>query len=155
MAIMKFLRRIIPVALLLGLSACGGSGGGLGNIFGGNPSGSECQTGTAQELAAPQAFTTASNVNQVTIVANGNVNALYQNYQNWYIYLTDSFGDRIQGAQLNLVADPGGPHPYPSDFYYSSQLPQTLPSGVTWNVFLTEFNNSNGCAAVPMAGFST
>ncbi len=150
---MKFLRLTIPVMLVVTLSACGGSGG-LGNVFGGNPLGSQCNTGTSEQVVSPTPGQTSSNVNQITIVANGNGNTLGQNYQQWYIYVSDNFGNRVQGGQLNLVSDTGAPHPYSSDYYYSSQLPQTLPPGATWNVYLTEYNG-NGCSDVPLQSFST
>jgi len=150
---MKFLRLTIPVMLAVTLSACGGSGG-LGNVFGGNPRGNQCNTGTSEQVVSPTPGQTSSNVNQITIVASSNNNTLYSNYQNWYIYVTDNFGNRVQGGQLNLVPDPGAPQPYSSDFYYSSQLPQTLPPGATWNVHLTEYNG-NGCTDVPLQSFST
>jgi hypothetical protein len=150
---MKFVRLAVPLAMAVTLSACGGSGGGLGNVFGGNPLGSECATGTSEELVSPAPFQTSSNVNQITIVANGNNNQLYQNYQNWYIFVTDGFGNQIQGSQLSLVSDTGAPHPFSSDFYYQSQFPQTLPAGQTWNVHLTEYNA--GCSDVPLQSFST
>jgi hypothetical protein len=151
---MKLARLILPAIALAALTACGGGGGVLGNnpVF--NGAGGECQTGTSEELASPTPGAYAQNVNSITIVANSNNNALYQGYQNWYIYLTNSYtGQTVTGGQLNLVPFPGGPQPYPSDFYYSSQLQQTLPSGGTWNVYLTQFSGS--CQAVPLQSFTT
>lgn len=153
---MKALRFIVPLALAAGLTACSGSGGlgGLSPIFGGGPQGISCQPGTSVQLANPQPFqTNASNVNQLTIVADGNNNTLYQTYQNWYVYLIDNFGQQISGGQLNLTSYPNGPHPYSSDFYYSSSLPQTLQSGMTYTAYLARRDQS--CNAQPLQNFST
>lgn len=147
---MNTLQLFIASLLVVGLSACGGGSGG--NLFGPPPQTTECNTGTAVELANPLPGQSASNVNQITIVANGNTNTLYNNYQNWYIYVSNGYS-QYQGGQLNLVANPSGPHPYPSDFYYSSQFSQTLPAGNTWTVYLTQYNG--GCNAVPLQNFST
>lgn len=152
---MKVLRFIAPALALAALSACGGGGSG---IFNGNPifngSSGECSTGTSVELASPQPGSYAPGTTSITIVANGNNNNLYDTYQNWYVYLTDSYsGQTISGGQLGLTSFPNGPHPYSSDFYYSSQLQQSIPSGGNWNVYLTEFNGS--CQAVPLQGFTS
>ncbi len=146
---MNTLRLFTVSMLVLGLSACGGGSGG--GIFNPTPQ-TECNTGTAVELASPLPGQSTSNVNQIIVVANGNSNVLYNNHQNWYVYVSDGFS-QIQGGQLNLVPYNTGPHPYTSDFYYSSQLSQTLPAGNTWNVYLTQYNG--GCNPVPLQGFST
>ncbi len=149
---MKVLRLILPAAVAATLCACGGSGiGSPGSLLGGQTP--ECATGTQVELVSPLPGQPTSNVSQLTIVANGNSNTLYSNHQNWYLYVTNAYGSQIQGAQLNLVSDPNGPHPYGSDFYYSSQLTQTLPSGSSWNAYLSE--NGAACSPVPLQGFST
>ncbi|MFN2448727.1 MAG: hypothetical protein ABR508_02900 [Candidatus Baltobacteraceae bacterium] len=151
---MKLLRLLAPAAALAVLSACGGGGGSL---FGGGSNGSNglaCDTGTSEQLASPQPGTYAPGTSTITIVANGSNNQLYNSYQNWYVYLTNvNTGQTVTGGQLNLTSDRGGPQPYGSDFYYSSALQQQLPSGGTWNVFLTEF--SGNCNAVPLLGFTT
>lgn len=153
---MKALRLIIPAALVTALTACSGSGGlgGLSPIFGGAPGMSSCQPGTSVQLANPQPFqTNASNVNQITIVADGDSNTLHQSSQNWYVYLVDNSGRQITGGPLNPVSDTNGPHPYTSDFYYGSQLPQTLPSGMTYTAYLGR--NDQSCTAQPLQSFST
>ncbi len=153
---MKVLRLLAPAMALAALSACGGGGGGLlGGIGGGNGGyGYTCNTGTSEQLASPLPGSYAPGTNAITIVANGNNNNLYNSYQNWYVYLTNTYsGQTINGGQLNLVSDPNGPHPYNSDFYYSSQLQQSVPSGGSWNVYLTQYNGS--CNAVPLQGFTS
>jgi hypothetical protein len=147
---MKFLRISAFAAVVATLPACGG--GGLGNVFSNNPV-TQCQTGTAQQLADPAPFSTTSNVNQITIVASDSNNALNQSPSNWSIYVVDSFGNQIPGGQLSPVPFRSGPHPYTNDFYYASQLQETLPQGQTWKVYLTEMNAA--CSAVPLQSFST
>ena len=151
---MKVLRILAPALLLAGLCACGGGGGGL--FGGGNPIGlgSECNAGTAVELANPQPNTYAPGANQITLVANGNNNNLYSTYQNWYVYVvSNNTGQTIQGGQLSLVSDPSGPHPYQSDYYYGSSLQQSLPSGSSWTVNLAQYSGS--CNAIPLQTFTT
>lgn len=150
---MNSLRPFTVAAVVLCLSACGGSGGG--NLFGGVPTTTYCQTGTAEQVASPTPNQITSNVNQIIIVASGNTDAIYSNPQSWSVFVTATNGGySIQGGALNLVPDPTGPHPYTSDFYYASNLQQTLPSGLTWNVYLTQ-NNGIGCNAIPLQSFST
>ncbi len=153
---MSTLRLLLPAALaLVGLSACGGSGS-VGNVFGGNPQGFQCQTGTSQQVVSPTPGQLATNVNQITIVTNGNSNSLYTNTSNWHLYVTGNYaGGSIQGGTLSLVSDTGAPHPYSSDFYYTSTLSQTLPPGVTWQVYLSPYNNTSGCQDIPLQSFST
>lgn len=155
---MKALRLILALAIGSGLAACSGSGGGLGGlspIFGGSGPGLlQCQPGTSVQLAYPQPFqTNASNVNQIIVVANGNGNELYQAPQNWYVYLVDNYGNQLTGANLNPIDYHTGPHPYGSDYYYASQLPQTLPSGMTFTAYLAREDQS--CNPLPLQNFST
>lgn len=153
---MKILRLIVPLALAGGLTACSGSGGlgALSPIFGGNAPGQQCNPGTSVQLANPQPFqTNASNVSRITIVADGNNNTLYSTSSNWYVYLIDNNGNQITGANLNPASYQNEPKPYSSDFYYSSQLPETLPGGMTYTAYLGRLDQS--CSAVPLQNFST
>jgi hypothetical protein len=149
------IRLSIAAALALGLSACGGGGNGIGGILGGlNPSGPSCNAGTQVQLANPQPGQAgvSTTIGQITIVANGNNNTLYNTYNQWYLTLTgNGFGNVIQGSNLNLVSYPSGPHPYPSDFYFSSNIGQ-LPSGTTWQVNLVQQGTGSVC---PLNSFST
>ena len=152
----SFYRLALASTLVLALAACSGSGGGgLGNILGPINSGSlECNTGTQVELANPPPGATVSgNIGQVVIVANGSNNNLYDTYNQWNLTLTDQYGDVVQGGALSLVSDPGGPHPYPSDYYYVSHVGQ-LPAGETCNVSLSQKNGAY-CSAVPLQSFKT
>lgn len=153
---MKVFRNLACVLGLVSLCACGGGGGG---IFGNNPifngsGGNQCVTGTNEQLARPTAGSYAPNTSSIEIVANGSSNNLYSTYQSWFLYVqSNNTGQQIQGNSLNLVSDSSGPHPYGSDFYYSSALPGTLPSGQSWTVWLAEYTNS--CNAIPLQTFST
>jgi hypothetical protein len=152
---MSFLRLVLPATLALSLAACSGSGalGGLGPVFGNVP---QCDTGTQVQLANPTPFQNGvnSNIGQITIVANGNSNNLYNTYGQWNIVLTPtSGGNPVQGGSLSLVDGHTLTHPYASDFYYGSSVPN-LTAGVTWNVSLQQ-NNGVSCTAVPLESFST
>ncbi len=129
-----------------GLLGNGGTGGGIGGIFGSSAS---CNPGTDVQLANPIPFQSGVNPNigQIIIVANGNNNALAQNYQSLNITLIDSFGNQIPGGALQLTSDTGGPHPYNSDFYYQSGF-GTLQSGMTYTAEITVANAGtfNSCA---------
>ena len=151
---MSFIRLVLASLLVIGLTACSGSGG-IGNILG--PIGNtqiQCDPGTQVQLANPQPGQNgvSTNVGQITIVANGQNNTLYNTYGQWFLTLTDQFGNTIQGGNLSLVSDPTGPHPYGSDFYYGSNVGQ-LPAGATWTVRLNEQNAA--CTPVPLQTFST
>jgi hypothetical protein len=158
---MRILSRLLPLALVAAvLTACGSSGSSnsapVPGVFpGGNPA-NACSPGTAVQLASPLPFQTgvSPNLSAVTIVASGNSNALYAAYSAWEVQLADQFGDLVPGAPLQLVSDSNGPHPFGSDFYYSSSLQgQFLTPGSTWEVFL--FNNNDGCSLDLRQSFQT
>jgi len=152
---MSFVRLFIASAVAAALAGC--SGGNLGSVFGPNPGGGslECQTGTQVELANPYPNQSGvpTNIGQITMVANGNGNTLYQTYNQWYVTLVDQYGDTVTGGNLTLVDGRTLPHPYNSDFYYGSGIGQLRP-GVTWNAYLNE-QNGGYCQAVPLNSFST
>lgn len=144
--------RLLWLPVLVGIAAlagCGSSSNGGTPFFS-----SVCDTGTQVQLAnpVPNQFGVSTTIGQVTIVANGNNNTLYNTYTQWHALLSDNFGNPISGGQLNLVAYPSGPHPYPSDFYYSSTIPQ-LTSGSTWSVYLSRTDGS--CQPVFVGTFAT
>jgi hypothetical protein len=93
-----------------------------------------------------------ANVGQVTVVAYGGNNQLYNTYRQWQTTLVDNTSQPTPGGQLRLVPDPTGPHPYPSDFYYASTLPQ-LVTGRTYTVYLAMTNGS--CSPISLSSFST
>lgn len=91
-------------------------------------------------------------IGQITVVAFGNNNALYSTYNQWIVNLVDSSGVPWTGAPLRLVSDPSGPHPYPSDFYYSSNIPMLNP-GQVYRVYLSQPNAA--CTGILLGQFST
>ncbi len=148
----RYARILVSVSLLataMFLSACSTFGSGLGGIFQ-----LPCNTGTQQQLASPFSGQTgvSPSIGQVTIVANGNSNQLYSNYNQWTVTLVDNLGAVYNGGHLALVPDPSGPHPYPSDFYYASSLPQ-LTVGRTYTASLGIPGGS--CQSISMGSFST
>ena len=152
-------RLALALACLVSLAACSGGNGGSYNPPGGNGNGygngygNQCAIGTNVTLANPtqNAYGVSTAIGSITIVASGNSNNLYQTYPSWSIVLQGTY-DTINGSQLALVADPSGPHPYPTDFYYSSSVP-ALPSGESFSVLLV--NNSGFCNAQQIGQFST
>ncbi|TAM75640.1 hypothetical protein EPN44_07670 [bacterium] len=130
------------------LAGCGSSGGGTPFFS------SVCDTGTQVQLAnpVPNQSGVSTTIGQVTIVANSSSNTLYSTYMQWHALLVGSAGNPLSGGQLNLVAYPSGPHPYPSDFYYSSSMP-ALNSGSTWSVYLSRTDGS--CQPAFVGTFST
>jgi len=150
----RSLRFFTLSAMALALASCSGAGGllgsgGIGSIGGGIlGSSTSCNPGTDVQLANPVPFQSGVNPNigQIVIVANGNNNALGQNYQSLNITLIDDFGNRIPGGELQPASYPNGPHPYNSDYYYSSGIGPLQP-GMTYTAELTIVNVSafNSC----------
>ncbi|MGZ3497500.1 MAG: hypothetical protein ACXWNK_13745 [Vulcanimicrobiaceae bacterium] len=150
---MSHVRLVALTSMMLALSACGG--GGAGNILGNTIV--ECNPGTQVQLAnpSPGQSNVDPNIGSVTVVANGNNNTLYTTYQGWNLLLVDTFTHQtVNGGQLNLVADPNGPHPYGSDFYYQASIPQ-LQSGQNWSVELVQSQSFASCSPYPLNSFST
>ena len=142
-------------ALLLLATACNGNSG----TFGGIPLGGliQCNPGAQVQLARPQNQTTASNVGSVEIVVNGNSNALAVSPSSWSLQVqSNGGGQSITSNGLTAVADPTGYHPFQSDFFYSGNLNQTLPTGYTWTVSLVQGQTAyQSCSPLPLGSFST
>jgi hypothetical protein len=150
-----YVRVAALAAMTFALSACGGGGSSsppVNNPFG--PSFAQCDPGTQVQLANPLPGQggVSPTAGSITLVANGNNNTLYNTYQQWFVVLTDSFGNSYNGGPLQLVSFPNGPHPYNSDFYYSSSI-QNLPSGRSWSAGLV-YGNGN-CSPAFLGNFST
>ncbi|HEV2878470.1 MAG TPA: hypothetical protein VGW96_02715 [Candidatus Eremiobacteraceae bacterium] len=132
----------LVVASMLALLRCNGSGGPL------------CNTGTSVQLASPTqgqgGVSTA--IGRIVIVADGSANNLYNTYSQWTITLNDNAGQPWTGGSLGLVPDPGGPHPYPSDFFYASSF-SSLSPGRTYTASLSQPNGA--CQSVSLGSFST
>lgn len=114
-----------------------------------------CNTGTFEQLASPTAGQTgvSTTIGQVIIVADGSANTLYNTHSQWNILITNSAtGSIFTGGALNLVSDPSGPHPYPSDFYYASSI-QQLTAGQTYTASLSLASGS--CQSIGLGSFST
>ncbi len=150
--------KLRSVAVFVGagvaLASCNGGSGG-----GNNPSvvGTSCSPGTQLALASPLPNQTgvSPGTSQITIVGNGNSNYLYQTYSTWQVVLliNNNANQGIPGGNLSLVTDNNGPHPFPSDYYYSSSI-SGLQSGLTYAVYLNQENTSCPLAG-PIGAFST
>lgn len=140
-------RWVVFVVVAAALTACSANGIGLG----GNQI---CSTGTQTQLTNPTSGQTgvSTTIGQIIFVANGNNNQLYSTYSQWQLTLVDNFSLVTNGGRLVLVPDPSAPHPYPSDFYYSSSIPQLSP-GHTYSVSLGIAGGS--CTSIPLGSFST
>ena len=145
---MKYLTSVASLVALLGLAGCSGSASTPGHFQ------YPCNTGTSQQLANPTPNQAGVSTSQgrITIVAFGNNNNLYTTYNQWIITLTDNTGTPWTGGPLSLVSDPSGPHPYPSDFYYASNIPM-LNAGRTYQAFLSQ--PSGTCTPLQLQSFST
>ncbi|MDH2909213.1 MAG: hypothetical protein PXZ07_03765 [Candidatus Eremiobacteraeota bacterium] len=142
-------------ALLFFATACSGSSGNSSGIpYGGLI---QCNPGAQVQLARPQNQTTASNVGSVEIVVNGNSNALAVSPNSWSLQVqSNGGGQSMMSNGLTAVADPTGYHPFQSDFFYSGNLNQTLPTGYTWTVSLVQGQTSyQSCSPLPLGSFST
>ncbi len=89
---------------------------------------------------------------QVTIVAMGGSNVLNSSPSQWLITLNDNTGMVWTGTPLKPVSDPSGPHPYPSDFYYASNLPM-LNASRTYRAVLSQPTGT--CTPISLGSFST
>lgn len=149
----RVFQRLAPLSLFVAvcttLAAC--SGGGLG--FGGGGQ-QFCNTGTIQQLANPVNGQTgvSTTLGQIIIVASSNNNQLFNTYSQWNLTLVDNLNQIWNGGSLALVADPSGPHPYQSDFYYGSSIPQLAP-GRTYTASLGL--NGGSCKSIILGSFST
>ncbi len=137
---------VLPRPAVLAASAKAPPGGGQHQFL--------CNTGTQQTLANPKSGSTGVSTTrgQLTIVASGNNNKLFSTYNQWIVTLNDNTGMVWTGGALKLVPDPTGPHPYPSDFYYGSNIPM-LDAGRTYQAFLSE--PSGTCTPQSLGSFST
>ncbi|MFN2460588.1 MAG: hypothetical protein ABR591_07875 [Candidatus Velthaea sp.] len=143
--------RFVAVAATLALAACGG--GSSGNSLPPNSFGT-CDPGTAVALARPaqgQAGV-ATSQNPIEIVASGNNNTLGTSFQSWDLILQPQFGASITSSPLSAAADPSGPHPFASDFFYSGSV-SGLAFGTAYTVFLNSF--ASNCTPVAIGSFST
>jgi len=144
------LSRALVFGCVFVLAACSGNGTN-GGPFGNGPQ--ACNPGTAVSDAQPSPNQTgvSTTIGQIIIVANGSANILNANPSVWIITLQANSGP-INGSTLTPVPFPNGPHPYPSDFYYASNIP-TLNAGQVYTVFLGRTDGT--CSAIAVGSFST
>jgi hypothetical protein len=140
------------VATLISFSACGGGGGGGTAPV---PSSQFCGNDTQYALANPQngGFVN-SGTPAVEIVANGNNNTIANSFQNFDLIFVPQFGNnQVFTGSLSPTADPNGPHPFASDFYYSATVqPPGLFAGQQYSVFL---NANANCNPIPLGTLFT
>lgn len=143
---------LVPAAALalLASSAAAVSTTGCTSLYGL----SQCSTGTQEQLASPSSGSTgvSPGIGSITLVASSNSNQLYSTFAQWQITLTDNFGNVVTGGSLSLVPCPSCIHPYQSDFYYASSMPQ-LNAGRTYTAYLNRIGAL--CPPIPLGSFST
>lgn len=146
----RHVRALFAVALVA-LAGCGGGGSSIPNAG----SNAVCDpTATGIQLARPTIGFPQNNANQIEIVDNGNGDQLFQFTNMFDLQLKDNFNNEIDTGVLSGVADPGGPHPYSSDFFYAGTLQNgSLQFGRTYNVFLNAPNTN--CTPGFVGSFST
>ncbi|HVA36471.1 MAG TPA: hypothetical protein VNJ51_02530 [Candidatus Dormibacteraeota bacterium] len=139
---------VVTAACVLGLAACGSSGGGSTSLVT-----ASCDPGTQVQLASPLPNQTgvSTTIGQVVIVAYGSNGALNTNPGSWSLTLVSSFGSPVISSGLSPFSYPSGPHPYPSDFYYAATIPALSPA-TSYNVYLGQ---GSSCTPIPVGSFST
>lgn len=145
--------RALLLASSFALAAC--SGGGSSGLP--NPGSTAlCDSNSAGlQLARPlpNQSLVSTNTSSIEIVDNGNGDQLASNTNQFDLNLFDNFGNEIITGTLAAVADPNGPHPYASDFFYSGTLNGTLLPGRTYSVYLNAPNTA--CSRGLVGQFST
>ncbi len=145
-------RALLVAAATIALAACGGGSGSNGSV----PSNGPCLPGDTQAtLAVPNngTFQSASSITKLELVTNGNSNSFASSYGQ-YMLVAIGGGASVVSGNLSLVADPGAPHPYGSDFYYSGGVNSNqFFSGVTYTVYLN--TQSSNCTPTPIGQFQT
>jgi len=129
----------LVLASVVGIAGCGGGSSSL------NPgSNALCDFNSAGLQLARPTFGFPQNGNQIEIVDNGSGDQLNQAPSQFDLDLHDRnlSGQITTTSFLNLVADPGGPHPFSSDFFYAGTVQGSLISGHTYDVFLNAPNTN-------------
>jgi len=136
------LRTLIAGGALLAMTACGGGGSsGTSPV----PNSGYCGNDTQYALANPQTGGNISTTGQsFEIVVNGNNNQIAQSFQNFQLVLVPQNNNNggVTTGSFSRASDPGGIHPYPTDYYYSAQLQSNLQFGQTYNVYVNAFTSN-------------
>ena len=148
--------RLVPAlfAVAFAFAVAGCAGGGSSSTIPNPGSNQVCDPDAAGiQLARPTPGFAQTSPNAVEIVANGNADQLGRFTSQFDLVLLDQFNAEIDTGFLSAVADPGGPHPYSSDFFYQGTANSALQSGRTYRVFLNAPNTN--CTPGFVGQFST
>jgi hypothetical protein len=147
--------RLVRALFAVSFVVVAGCGGGSGSSGIPNPgSGALCDANSAGiQLARPTPGFPQTNPNTIEIVANGNNDDLARFTNQFDLNLIDNFGNEIDTGFLTAVSDPGGPHPYSSDFFYAGTFQGSLQFGRTYTVYLNAPNTN--CTRGVVGSFST
>ena len=137
----RLFRALVAVAFAIAVAGCGG--GGSSSTIPNPGSNQVCDPDAAGiQLARPTPGFPQTSPNAIEIVANGNADQLGRFTSQFDLILLDQFNAEIDTGFVSAVADPGGPHPYSSDFFYQGTVPNGLLSGRTYRVFLNAPNTN-------------
>lgn len=149
-------RALLVAAATIALAACSGSSGsGNGSVP--QTNGPCLPSDTQATLAVPNnangQFVNPSSITKLELVTNGNTNSFASSFAQ-YMLVAVGAGTNVVSQNLSLVADPGAPHPYASDYYYAGNVNSgQFFSGQTYTVYLNT-QNSN-CTPTPIGQFQT
>ena len=135
------LARVLVLSSIIAAAGCGGGGSSSGTTLPPQNNGF-CDPGTQVSISNPQPGSNgvSPSIGRIEIVANGNTNTLYQSYTSYDVLLRDQFGNIITGSPLSLAPPDKSYQPYPSDFYYTSNI-GGLQFGSTYQAYLNIFNS--------------
>jgi hypothetical protein len=161
-ALPRTVRALLAVSLVVAAGCGGSSSSGTGTVpFFGN---GICDPQTSVQLAFPNNTSgngtptgVSTTIGHVEIVAASNTTALGNSSASWDTILVPTngisqIGPSITGGFLTVAADPNGPHPFSTDFYWNSSIP-TLQAGVLYIVQLNV--PSSNCTPVTIGQFGT
>jgi hypothetical protein len=149
-------RALLIAAATISLAACSGSSG-TGNGPVPQTNGPCLPSDTQATLAVPNnangQFVNPASITKLELVTNGNSNSFASSFAQ-YMLVAVGAGTNVVSQNLSLVADPGAPHPYPSDYYYAGTVSSSqFFSGVTYTVYLN--TQASNCTPTPIGQFQT
>jgi hypothetical protein len=146
---------LFGASLLLAVAGCAGGGS---STLPNSGSTALCDAGAVSiQLARPTPGFPQTSANTIEIVSSTDTDQLHGSPNQFDLILVDQFSSINNGlvtGPLNLVPDPGGPHPYTNDFFYAGTISNgSLQFSRTYNVYLNAFNTQ--CTPGFVGSFST
>jgi hypothetical protein len=140
-----------PFAVLVLLIATASCNGNSSTSVPPNPPGTTCSPGTPVQLSMPQNGSTGNptHLGSIQIVVDANIDLLGNS---WDLVLVDEFGKHSRSGTLSLASNPGGSHPFPTDYYYNGSV-SPLTAGDVYNVYLNQ--TTSQCSPMFLGSFGT